>query len=225
MGNGPCIYCGENRDLTNDHVPPRSFYGMTPPANLITVPSCERCNRGFSVDDDYVRLVLATDERAKGNQERDEIIAKVMRYSQRSQSRRSLSDFYASLGAGYHQNPQGVTVWTHHHLVDGRRMNAFAVRTTKALFFREKQYRLPDDIRVNPIHWTFFRTMLECDAGDFFGMILSELAEPRLRQVWGQVFAYAWIQSPNDVHQTWWLLEFYGSIEWVCSTVNPALLR
>ena len=42
------------------------LYGAIPPPNLITVPSSVECTRGFNVDDDYVRLVLATHEGTRG---------------------------------------------------------------------------------------------------------------------------------------------------------------
>jgi hypothetical protein len=224
MATEICVYCGETSDLTDDHVPPRSFFGTPPPPNLITVPACSSCNAGFNVDDDYVRLVLTSDERAKGNDERDQILPSVLRYSQRREARRSLAQFWDTLTRTYRQNPQGIIVPMQYHVVNGNRMNAFAVRVVKALFYREKGYRLPDSIQVKPLHRLFIPSFLESENGDLLEMILTELQQPGSRRAWGQVFAYSWIQSPNDINQTWWLLEFYGSLEWLCSTVNPALL-
>ena len=49
-----CTYCN-NAATTIDHVPPKSFFARPRPATLITVPSCEACNNGASLDDQYFR--------------------------------------------------------------------------------------------------------------------------------------------------------------------------
>src|ERR1035438_5520947 len=84
---GECVYCGARGDVTDDHVPPRSFYGRTPPANLITVPACEACNRGFGQLDDYARFVLITTEN-KESRTRKDLIPTVRRYAERRHSGR-----------------------------------------------------------------------------------------------------------------------------------------
>ena len=47
-----CVYCGEKKDLTLDHVVPRSKGGKTSWTNLVT--ACQRCNSrksDFSLED------------------------------------------------------------------------------------------------------------------------------------------------------------------------------
>ncbi len=56
---GDCVYCGEFRSLTRDHVPPRNLFGRKPNANLVTVPCCSKCNGLASKDDEYFRRTLA----------------------------------------------------------------------------------------------------------------------------------------------------------------------
>ncbi len=53
-----CVYCGEPSS-TRDHVPPNLLYPKPRPSNLISVPSCETCNGGFSMDDEYLRVAVA----------------------------------------------------------------------------------------------------------------------------------------------------------------------
>jgi hypothetical protein len=48
-----CVYCGDNPGITDDHVPPKSFFPQPRPSNLITVPACHKCNSGASKDEDY----------------------------------------------------------------------------------------------------------------------------------------------------------------------------
>jgi hypothetical protein len=221
---GECIYCGTKGLITDDHVPPRSFYPAVAPKNLITVPSCEHCNAGFAEDDDYVRLVLTSDEKARGNADRDQVLPKVMRFAGRRESKRSLAAFYDSLRMGYHQTPRGVYVWTQHFTVQGERLDRFAQRVVKALFWREKGHRLPDGYAVTAINHARLKD-IERQAGaekDFLPFIIAELNGSEFKQ-WGEVFGYFWVQSPNHPEQTWWLLEFYGTRYYLCSTYPRTL--
>ena len=57
-----CYHCGLPK-ISRDHVPPLSFFppGANPDLrkNLFKVPSCDEHNSGKSLDDDYVRMVMA----------------------------------------------------------------------------------------------------------------------------------------------------------------------
>ena len=44
---------------TRDHVPPRCLLEKPFPPGLLTVPSCHDCNNGFSLDEQYLQIVLA----------------------------------------------------------------------------------------------------------------------------------------------------------------------
>ncbi len=57
---GRCVICGESDVLlTNDHLPPRSFFSEPIPnqSNLITIKSCPKCNGGSSVDDELFKVI------------------------------------------------------------------------------------------------------------------------------------------------------------------------
>ena len=143
-----CVYCGAFKPETVDHVPPRSLFLRKAPQNLITVPCCSKCNQEFAKDDDYVRLVFTTMEG----------------YWQPG----SLTNCFPplpDLPSG--KNPNGfyrasTTLWTRAiisilrvsmwrssrlALIDGGRLDTFAKRVVKALFYREKRYRLPPGLR------------------------------------------------------------------------------
>ena len=61
---GICVYCGREKKLTMDHVPPKLLFASPYPPNLPTVPSCRDCNASFQKDDEYTRVVAAVDYRA-----------------------------------------------------------------------------------------------------------------------------------------------------------------
>ena len=214
--SGECVYCGRIGPLTDDHVPPRSFFPDPPPPQLITVPSCARCNRSFAIDDDYVRLVLTIDQRARGNRDRNMVLPRAVRSSQRRESRRTLTPLFDSLGWDYRLNDQGVYVRAQRYTVEVGRLDRFATRAIKALFYREKGHRLADDHRVNAIHPSRWPT-IQGDAREFLEWITAGLQTMPAKS-WGTTFAYRWVQSPNGPSMTWWLLELYGTPQYVCST-------
>ena len=54
-----CIYCGDLA-TTREHVPSKAFLVEPYPENLPTIPSCFKCNNGFSFDEQYVSYYLDT---------------------------------------------------------------------------------------------------------------------------------------------------------------------
>jgi hypothetical protein len=53
-----CIYCGTQKDLTSDHVPPKALFAEPRPSHLITVPACRPCNKSYEKDDEYFRVAV-----------------------------------------------------------------------------------------------------------------------------------------------------------------------
>src|SRR2546427_8377223 len=82
-----CIYCGTDKDLTVDHVPPKLLLMRPYPPNLITVPACETCNKSFQKDDEYTRTMLAVDVRASKNTAAQSNLPAVLRSLQRPNAR------------------------------------------------------------------------------------------------------------------------------------------
>lgn len=52
-----CIYCGGAVE-TRDHVPSRVLLDRPLPENLPVLPSCRKCNNGFSKDEEYLACLL-----------------------------------------------------------------------------------------------------------------------------------------------------------------------
>lgn len=57
-GQGACVYCGAMA-TSRDHVPPRFLLEKPLPRDLLTVPSCRACNHSFSLDEQYLQVVIA----------------------------------------------------------------------------------------------------------------------------------------------------------------------
>ncbi len=52
-----CCYCGKNSE-SRDHIPSKNLLEKPFPDNLLTVPSCIKCNQSFSLDEEYFLNVL-----------------------------------------------------------------------------------------------------------------------------------------------------------------------
>jgi len=52
-----CAYCGEYPD-TRDHVPSKILLEKPFPENIPVVPSCLKCNNGFSLDEEYFACLI-----------------------------------------------------------------------------------------------------------------------------------------------------------------------
>lgn len=54
---GHCIYCF-NEPETREHVPSKALLDKPYPPNLPIVEACEKCNQGFSLDEEYLACLL-----------------------------------------------------------------------------------------------------------------------------------------------------------------------
>ena len=52
-----CLYCGRGTE-TREHVPSRVLLDEPYPENLPVVGACEECNRGYSLDEEYVACLI-----------------------------------------------------------------------------------------------------------------------------------------------------------------------
>jgi hypothetical protein len=52
-----CVYCGGSTE-SFDHVPSKVFLDKPYPLNLQWVPACKECNKGFSLDEEYVACLV-----------------------------------------------------------------------------------------------------------------------------------------------------------------------
>jgi hypothetical protein len=54
--SGICSICGNNDELTREHIPPKGIFLAPRPKNTITVFSCKKCNHDTDLDDEYFRF-------------------------------------------------------------------------------------------------------------------------------------------------------------------------
>ncbi len=142
-----CIYCNEAEADTRDHIPPKALFAPPRPDDLITVPSCTRCNRGFCRDDEHFRAVLSIrhDIYTHSAVNRPAIL--------RSLKRPQATGLRASLLAGMVELPI-VTRAGHYvgsagtYSVNFARLNATAARISRGLYWRETGSPIPTRFRA-----------------------------------------------------------------------------
>ena len=133
---GVCVYCGFVGDITDDHIPPENLFSKPRPDNLIKVPSCERCNRGFSRDDEYFRLMLIMREDVGLHPEYERLWPTVYRSLKRPEAQGFKTALLENLALRDVQTPGGLYVGrlpTYH--VDLKRLDRVAAPSPPDCFF------------------------------------------------------------------------------------------
>lgn len=105
-----CAYCGAPNAGTMDHLPPVSMFPPPKPSNLISIPCCEQCRRGWSKDDEYFRLAVVSCASLFPTPARDSVNEAVLRSMRREQSKKFARFICESLTHALLTNNQGVVV-------------------------------------------------------------------------------------------------------------------
>ena len=206
MKFGKCAYCGEWSELTRDHIPPKCLFGPPRPSNLITVPSCDPCNRELSRDDEYFRLVLTLGiDSTKFPRESSESLRAI-----KSLGRPDSLGFARMFQRSYATNPARIAV-------DEKRVKVVLHRVTRGLFYHHRSERLPPTVPF------------DCRLIDLTGGI-SELGreviaglEGNLSTIGNGAFRYAYDLEPwrePDPFGTTWLMRFYDHRTFFCMTAS-----
>lgn len=142
-----CAYCGEVAS-TDDHVPPRRLFARPWPVDLITVPSCERCNGGAKKDDEYFIWALTCsanaggDEAARARAQRFQRPVPRHRQTMVTRLRRSALPLEAITPAGL---SLGMAAG---YRLELERVHRVLARIVRGLYFHETKRRVTDEMAV-----------------------------------------------------------------------------
>jgi hypothetical protein len=218
MGTGGqkqlCVYCASEPATTLDHVPPKLLLASPYPENLLTVPSCRRCNASFQADDEYTRFVISVDFRAAGNSVAQTKMPAILRSLERQQSRKFsrylLDQMTASTVLGADGRPLGQRVD-----VDRHRINVTGSRMVRGLLFSETGTRLKasDDFRIASKAGIEDRD----PAIQEFAKLYTRCPDRRNKEI-GEAFSYVVGFHPQ---YSIWLLVLYDFFAWA-ATIRQA---
>jgi hypothetical protein len=214
------VYCGRTDRLGRDHVPPRSLFGQLPPPNLITVPSCERCNNGAKKDDELFRLAFALREDNRGIAERDSAFASSLRSLGKPEARGLRQSVWKNVRVLPRVSPTGLllppgTLYT----ASGAPLDRVMKRVTKGLFYHEKGKRVPDDHMVKAIALSRLDELPPGMAELLENDVIKQLLVTRPTRL-GTAFGYWQLGSTFGWARSFWLFEIYGRLQYFC-TVAP----
>ncbi len=212
-----CIYCGADKDLTRDHVPPKLFLAEPYPSNLVTVPACYDCNRSFQANDEYTRYMAVTDMRSLKNFHAQSKLPAIIKSLQRTAATgfttylRNQTEYTRLLN--FDGRPMGTSVE-----LDSKRANATGERMVRAFTFAETGKPLPPA--------TFVR--IGCGVGvtahepivQQFARLYSGCPDRR-NQEFGGAFSYVVGFLPQDA--SIWMFVLYDHFVWIASVETDSV--
>ena len=221
---GVCVYCGEKTNLTKDHVPPKNLFSKPRPSNLITIPSCFKCNSGASNDDEYFRMMLSLSIEASGHPEVYKILPQILRSLNKTEKAGFSQAFYNTLQRVELLTPSGLYVGNAgKYSVDESRLNKVVRRLVLGLFYHENKYRLPNSYSVDIYSgWQLNKSFpdapdeIKCYFRNIYETI--EVVTPKI--IGDNVFSYK-VSFPhsNDKNVSIWWITFFKKIIYLGTTM------
>jgi hypothetical protein len=201
-----CVYCGVQPGTTSDHVPPDQMFPDPKPSNLITVPACSECNKGFQKDEDYFRGLFSLTG-APIEHDAPEFWKKVGRGLQRSLAlKKTIAD---SLRGGTMVNPDGEEVGRWIKVEDNwHRIVSLIAKCVRGLYFFETSVALSPSIEI------------ECpqfadgpiDLGTLYALTYHG------KRGWPGVFEYRYRVAAYAPTASAWILTFYSTCVYTAFT-------
>lgn len=143
-----CVYCGETRLCTDEHVIPRGFFreDISRPDNSVIIPACKPCNDRKARDDSYVRDLFAADIACEASP-----VAKQVLHGQVFRSIRKHWSEFAKVAAHRGQltpvhTPNGLYLGHAFGVpIEWKKVNRFFRCVVRGLYWHRFNARIPDD--------------------------------------------------------------------------------
>jgi len=211
-----CVFCGEIQEDW-DHIPSKNLYkGITKNINPIKIPSCKKCNNGFSKDEVYFRDLIAIllNERSisatqlfEGPIKRS--IKKVPGLAMSMFKKMALVDYY-SKGGIYLGKRTTISISESDH----ERVFNVLDKYIKALFYYQFQKILPPD-------WIVKHFWLTPKMEEKLAHLIKAL---NWRIVDKNIFVYGYNFVPST-NQSVWCLIFFNKPLFFSFVLDPATAK
>lgn len=213
-----CVYCGANEATTADHVPPRGLFPKPRPSNLITVPCCETCRSGQSLDDEYFIRTVAMRHDVADNTAASAVLETVQRALRKPRKEGFKRALLASVkevpvfsrGGIYLGNGMSYTV-------EVQRLARVAERITLGLYYREFGERLPDSHQCVAFPGAAI-DLSDVEAAARLQRIVRFAVSGRKNVIGDNVFAYGVNQIAR--WETVWVHLVYGKAAFIALTLS-----
>jgi hypothetical protein len=219
---GICAYCGKKRHVTDDHVSPKNLFPKPRPSDLITVPICDRCNRGTSKDDEYFRLVVSMQLRAAQHPDAQRVLPVVCRSLDRPGGKGLRTDFLNRVQEANLMSPLGLYrgkagVYD----VDYPRLERVAERIARGLFFHHMGKVVPSTCGVRA--WYFEGRWLLDEVQMALRDIAGGVQGAKSHKLGSRTFRYKFAfieESDRHPHSSAWLFSVYEAVEFLVLIVD-----
>jgi hypothetical protein len=220
---GECSYCGRVAELTDDHVPPRNLFPKPRPSNLITVPACRDCNKGFDLDDEYFRLAVTTGmDKDKFPREFDLSIQAINKLKEPSKIKFAKRMLASRIRKPLY-TPAGIYLGDAPALeIEAARIVRTVSRIIRGLFFRHSGTRLPSASHT-PVWSEWFGTDSSRDPEIMAAWkeIFEALRARPIHFLGEAVFRYSYLMDDEVPFGSAWWLSFYEHRNFVGITLGP----
>jgi hypothetical protein len=215
-----CVYCGAIAD-TVDHVPPKSIFPKPRPSNLQTVPSCEKCNRGFQLNDDYFMQVLPSRQDVGDNPAALAVMDAAIRNLQRAEAGRFRRSFLDRISEVEVVTKAGIYVGhTLQQEIDYPRLESVARRTVRGLYHKWKGESLPTNSPITVYLDSGLAHLSDSALNAILNLVGKLQSEPPL-VIDANVFK-CWRKDVQDAEwASVWFLLFFNRIWFLCFTEPP----
>lgn len=193
-----CLYCGSKADITSDHIPPKCLFNSKKNLQLITVPSCRKCNTSYAKDDEYFRIYASADI-SRNEQGKKLWYEKVMgsTFYRSPKLRKNIVSSISGILVNV-KRPNGVILKGKILNLDASRINNVLIRIVRGLYWHHYHECLPSNIVFEiyqnpPIN----------------GEIESILLRTKFCTIGNEEFKYRYRRCEEDIFASVWGLSFF----------------
>lgn len=201
MEDKNCIFCLEKAE-TKEHIPAKQLFKGFSDKNLITVPSCKKCNSGFQKDEDFFRQFWASFFMGRSIEAKQLMENEISRSIKRKpalglQMFKQMKPVNLISGSGIFIRK--ATQWDITES-DRKRIDRVVDKIIRGLFFEEFKQIVPRDWSIT-IRWITPKIEQE--------QKLQEMVKTmRCKVIKEDTFAY-WFDFVPDTYQSVWILDFF----------------
>lgn len=202
---GICVFCGRRRQLTEDHIPPKSLFAKG--TALIKVCACNECNQESSKDDEFLKLLLTLPLGASQLPQIKPLVPSVIRSFGKKEARRYARGILDSIVPVEITTPGGIFLG---HLpglpVNRNRIERIIRKIVRGLFYEEMKYALPRGYGVAVVPFHPMKTGLSGGQFAKLGNVVAPMIKSTVRDIGNGMFKYRFGCSPESRYQTAWEL-------------------
>ncbi|MBX7046001.1 MAG: hypothetical protein K1X86_09200 [Ignavibacteria bacterium] len=196
-------------------MPPESFYLKPLPANIVTVPACDKCNRDYQKDEEYFKLMVVSKDGTGANPKFEVLVDDLVIKLQEKKPfhinfvKNSMLVEFVDTEGNIIETKRGTKP-------DEDRMNNFIKKMLLGLHYKHSE-RLLLECELTPvIFWEEFFEDYSDECKEVMVRMRFDLSNSINHNVGNGILNYSYIiKSKNDAIQSVWRLTFYENVSFL----------